>query len=287
MALVVTYNRRAQLEATLARLFESPAEVLEAVLVVDNASTDGTGLWLDGLKAPRLHVVHSPENLGGAGGFDLGMRRAVALFDPDWLVVMDDDARPAPGALEAFRRADLSGWDAVAAAVRYPDGRICPMNRPARNPFRSLPSFLAYAAGRGGVVHLSEADFAGPPRRVDWATFVGLFLSRRALEMAGTPDPRLFIYADDVLHTLGLTRAGGRIGFLPEIGFEHDCASLAAGNARRLNPLWKTYYYHRNQIFLYRELSGPWFWLVIWPLIGKWLVKVKDHAGVRGRFLRL
>lgn len=287
VALVVTHNRIGQLKATLGRLFASPREELQAVVVVDNASNDGTADWLGGVRDERLHPVVSRENLGGAGGFALGMRAAVETFDPDWLVVMDDDARPAPGTLAAFHRADLTGWDAVAAAVRYPDGTICEMNRPAMTPFRDAGTFLAYAVGRDGVVHLTTQDYDGAPRRVDWATFVGLFLSRRALALAGTPDPRLFIYADDVLYTLGLTRAGGRIGFVPALGFEHDCKSLAAGSPRRLSPLWKTYFYYRNQIFLYRALAGPWFWLVIWPLIARWALRIRDHRGVRWRFLRL
>jgi GT2 family glycosyltransferase len=122
---------------------------------------------------------------------------------------------------------------------------------------------------------------------VDWATFVGLFVSRRAIQIGHYPDPRLFIYADDALYTLGLTRAGGKIGFVPELRFEHDCSSLDGGSARRLSPLWKTYYYHRNQVFLYRDLAGRWFWPVILPLIAKWALKLGHHKGARARFLRL
>jgi GT2 family glycosyltransferase len=287
VAVVVTHNRLAQLKVTLTRLLASPPEELATLLVVDNASTDGTGAWLAAQDDPRLDVVASPDNLGGAGGFALGMAEAVARHDPDWLVVMDDDARPAEGALAAFHAADLAGWDAVAAAVYYPGGEICGFNRPARNPFRSLAALAAYIAGRPGVAQLDPAAYAAPPQPVDWSTFVGLFLSRRALREAGLPDARLFIYADDVLYTLGLTQAGLALGFVPEIAFEHDCASLAAGSAKRLNPLWKTYYYHRNQIFLYRRLAGPWFWLVIWPLIAKWALKLGAHAGVRRQFLTL
>lgn len=287
VAVVVTFNRLAQLQITLARLLASAPGELFAVLVIDNASTDGTGDWLRGQTDGRLHAILSGNNLGGAGGFNLGMRRAVEMFDPDWLVVMDDDARPEPDAFARFHAADLTGWDAVAAAVYFPDGAICGMNRPAMNPLRDLATFLKYASGQGDVAHLTATDYAAAPKRVDWSTFVGLFLSRDAIRRAGFPDPRLFIYADDVLYTLGLTRAGGRIGFLPDIRFEHDCASLAGGSSKRLNPFWKTYYYHRNQIFLYRALAGPWFWLVIWPLIAKWGLKLRHHRGMRRRFLRL
>ncbi len=287
VAVVVTHNRLEQLQKTVMRLLDCPADELAAVLVVDNASTDGSADWLSGLEAPHLSVIASPNNLGGAGGFALGLRRAVEIFDPDWVVVMDDDARPLAGALTAFHQTDLDGWQAVAAAVTYPDGRICEINRPARNPFRGLRAFARFALAGREAVHLDLAAFGADPQRVDWASFVGLFLSRTAITQAGYPDPRYFIYSDDVQYTLDLTEQGGALGFFPSIRFEHDCASLTDGSARRLTPLWKTYYYHRNQILLYRRLAGAWFWLLIPFFLLKWLLKLRHHTGVRRAFLRL
>ncbi|WP_392341740.1 glycosyltransferase [Phaeobacter sp. BS52] len=46
VAVVVTYNRLAKLKVTLARLLDSPAQELASLVVVDNASNDGTGDWL-------------------------------------------------------------------------------------------------------------------------------------------------------------------------------------------------------------------------------------------------
>lgn len=287
VAVVVTYNRLEHLKVTLQRLFDSRPEDLEAVVVVDNASGDGTGAWLRSLDDPRLYAILSPENMGGAGGFNLGMRRASERFDPDWIVVMDDDARPAPGALADFHAQDVSGWDAVAAAVYYPDGKICEFNRPSRNPFHDMKTFSRFVLNGRDAIHLTPADYEGAPKQVDWSSFVGLFVSRQALHRAGLPDPRFFIYSEDVLYTLGFSQQGGQIGFLPEVRFEHDCSSLAAGTSRRLNPLWKTYYYHRNQIFLYRVLAGRWFWAVFPLLAGKWIWKVRYHAGARRPFMRL
>jgi len=286
VAVVVTYNRLHQLKITVPRLLEAAPDQLEALIVVDNASTDGTHEWLLAQKDGRLRAIVSPENLGGAGGFNLGLRRAMELYHPDWVVVMDDDARPAPGALAAFHATDLTGWDAAAAAVYYPSGEICEMNRPSMNPFRTPLTFARYSLGLGDHAHLPPAAYRAGPRAVDWATFVGLFLSREAIGRIGYPDPRLFIYSDDVLYTLGLS-AAGRLGFFPEITFEHDCSSLSSGSSRRLSPLWKTYYYHRNQILLYRALTGHWFWLVIWLFIAKWALKLRHHKGVRREFLKL
>ncbi|MGI3171694.1 glycosyltransferase [Pseudooceanicola sp. C21-150M6] len=288
VAVVVTYNRLDKLRPTLAALLATPGTELAAVVLVDNASTDGTEDWLAGQTDPRLTVLRPATNLGGAGGFAMGMAQAQALHDPDWMVLMDDDARPAEGGLAAFHALDLSRWDAVAAAVYFPDGRICEMNRPSRNPFWHGAEFLrTVLKGRGGF-HLKpgayDADEGCP---IDVTSFVGFFISRAAVARAGLPDPGLFLYGDDGLYTLGLSAQGGRIGFEPSVRFEHDCSTFAAAQRGRFHPLWKVYYYHRNLLMLYRMAAGWMFWPALLVVGPKWLWKIRHHAGERGRFLRL
>lgn len=288
VAVVVTHNRLAQLKVTLSRLLQSPPHDLQAVVVVDNTSRDGTEEWLAANDDPRLMVYRSEGNLGGAGGFAMGLRLATEHFDPDWILVMDDDARPMPGALAAFHALDLTAWDAVASAVYFPNGEICDMNRPSRNPFWHGREFLStLRRGRSGF-HLGPTDYAtSRSRAVDVTSFVGFFVSRRAVEMAGYPDPDLFLYADDGLYTLGLSQAGGRIGFEPSVHFEHDCSTFGAAQRGRFRPLWKTYYYHRNLLMLYRLAAGWLFWPALFLIIPKWLFKTRAHSGAEGRFLRL
>ncbi|REC57801.1 glycosyltransferase [Rhodosalinus sediminis] len=286
VAVVVTYNRLDQLKVTVGRLLDAGPGVLDALLVVDNASDDGTADWLAGQGDPRLAVLRHARNLGGAGGFETGMRHAVAHLAPDWLLLMDDDGRPEPGALEAFHAARPERWDAIAAAVYYPDGTICEMNRPSVNPFRTARGVLrAVLGGRDGF-HIGPACYDAPPRDVDVASFVGLFVSRRAVERVGYPDGALFVYGEDGLYTLGLSAAGGRIGFVPAIRFEHDCRTFAA-EPGRFAPPWKSYYYHRNLLFLYRRAAGPLFWPALALVLPKWLLKVRRQRGARWTYLRL
>jgi len=198
---------------------------------------------------------------------------------------MDDDARPEPGALGAFHRQTLGGWDALAASVFLPGGGIAGMNRPSRNPFRHGRVFWrTLRHGRRGY-HLDDGAFApgAPAQAVDVASFVGLFLSRRALDLAGGPDPGLFLYGDDALFTLRLTERGGRIGFAPGLRFEHDCRSLGARG--HLRPLWRLYYYHRNLILVYRAAAGLWVWPALAVIVPKWLWSAARHPEGGGRAL--
>ncbi|MFS4583711.1 glycosyltransferase [Phaeobacter sp. C3_T13_0] len=294
VAVVVTYNRLEKLKVTLDRLLESPAHDLAALVVVDNASTDGTGDWLTAwaVDHPRADVVRSATNQGGAGGFAMGMKHAMSAHDPDWLVVMDDDGRPEPGGLASFhelhRSGALTGWDAVAAAVYFPGGEICEMNRPSRNPFWSLSHFLATARkGRDGF-HLPRSAYDGGLSAIDVTSFVGFFVSAQAVRRAGYPDPELFIYGDDALYTLGLSASGGRICFAANVRFEHDFSTFTGGDSgQRFRPLWKVYYHHRNLLLLYRQAAGWLFWPVLLLILPKWILKVRHHPGVRRAYLRL
>jgi rhamnopyranosyl-N-acetylglucosaminyl-diphospho-decaprenol beta-1,3/1,4-galactofuranosyltransferase len=287
VAIVVTHNRLAKLRDTVARLL---AEDLDGLLVFDNASTDDTWNWLDNLEDTRVHCLRSPLNLGGAGGFAHAMAAALDRFDADWLLLTDDDGRPVSGALTAFRAADLTGWDAVGAAVFHPDDTICEMNRPYRNPFWRLPEFLRTMSGRGRRgFHLTDAAYApdAPPVEVDMTSFVGFFISREATERVGLPDERLFIYGDDQLYTLTMRRLGMSIAFLPQVRFEHDTEAIQGVTGVVLRPLWKVYYMYRNALISYRVAAGPFFWPLVPLLVAKWRRKERDYGEDAPVFRRL
>lgn len=257
-AIVVTYNRLEPLKVTLARLM---SETVDHIVVVNNASTDDTADWLDTLTDARLRVIHLDTNTGGAGGFEAGMDYAHTTLDPDWVVLMDDDARPAPDALARFARetSDIApDVGCVAAAVFYPDGQICEMNRPSRNPFWHARLFAKtlFTGSRAGF-HLDDAAFAADAGAVeiDVASFVGYFVSRRAMATVGLPEGGLFIYGDDVLYSLRLRHAGLRIMMAPAVQFEHACGTLGDGFVYR--PIWKIYYHCRNGVAIARQAAGP------------------------------
>lgn len=283
-AVVVTHNRLNQLEHAIAQLL---AEPIDHLVVVDNASNDGTAAFLATLTDPRLDHLRLDVNTGGAGGFEAGLRHAVATYDPDWVLMQDDDAWPEPGAISAFRGSATQEWDAIAAAVRFPDGTICEMNRPVMNPFTNLRVFLRTALGGGrSAFHLANHQYDGQEIiPVDGGSFVGLFLSRRAIAKAGYPDGRLFIYADDTLYCLGLRKSGGRISFMPALRFTHDCKTFATGNG--LQPVWKMYFYHRNLLILYRAAAGIWFWPALMVILPRWTRSAIAQGRNRRRHMRL
>ncbi|MEM0937173.1 MAG: glycosyltransferase [Pseudomonadota bacterium] len=289
-ALVVTYQRKTQIRATVERLLATP---IARVLVVDNGSTDGSREWLASVEDVRLRVVLAPSNLGGAGGFELGLRKLVSEDDPDWIVLMDDDARPLPGTIEHFMANGPWDYDAVSAAVYMADGSICEMNRPTVNPFWNIGIFLRTSLG--AVLGRSRQSFhipdsaynGGRPKEIDATSFVGLFLARETIRRGGYPDGRLFIYGDDVLYTLSLRKRGMRIGFVPDLRFEHDDHPAWRDGVVRYVPLWKTYYNARNGLRVCRSAAGLMFLPAMAVMLAKWLLAGRHYGAEKSVYYRL
>ena len=127
VCVVVTFNRRPLLMESLAAI-RAQTRRPDAIIVVDNASSDGTS---DALRSEFADVeaVVLTRNTGGAGGFAVGM--AMALADgADLVWLLDDDAVAEPGALEALLRArDAVAGPApalMASRVVWTDGRAPP-----------------------------------------------------------------------------------------------------------------------------------------------------------------
>jgi GT2 family glycosyltransferase len=193
VAVVVTYNRRALLLESLAAL-AGQVRRPDAVVVVDNASTDGTA---DAVAAdhPHVRLVRLSDNIGGAGGFAAGLEVALAA-DADLVWLMDDDTVPEPGALDELlnTRDRYPGPDpaVVASRVVWTDGREHPMNTPRRKPFVRRSE-------------LRRADEIGcvPIRS---ASFVSVLIDASAARRLGVPVADYFLWNDDFEYTTRLLR---------------------------------------------------------------------------------
>ena len=90
---VVTYNRLDLLKECLKALEEQTFRI-HKIFIINNHSTDQTATYLENLKEnPNYDITNLPENIGGAGGFSEGIKRA-AMDGCDWIWVMDDDTIP-------------------------------------------------------------------------------------------------------------------------------------------------------------------------------------------------
>jgi len=244
VAVVVTWNRKQLLIGALDAVAEQdPAP--KAVVVVDNASTDGTAAAVRE-RVDAVDLMVSDTNTGGAGGFATGVARALAEHDPDVLWLMDDDTVPQPGALaELLRAYDSHRGDPdgrrpalVASRVVWTDGRAHPMNTPRPKPGARRPE-RRNAAAIGCVAIRS-------------ASFVSVLCDAAAVRERGLPVADYFLWNDDFEFTTRLLR--GRTGLLcPSSLVEHRTATFGSTDA---DPGERFYYEVRNKTWVFTRSSG-------------------------------
>jgi GT2 family glycosyltransferase len=252
-AVIVTYNRLDQLKTTLSQSIEEP---FCDIVVVDNASDDGTLQYLRSIKDPRVHHIRLEKNIGGAGGFFRGFQYVIDKLDTEWLVCYDDDAYPKRGALKAFSALNPAlDVASIAAAVYLPDGDIARMNIPRYNPFTRVKELIR--KGREAIYIDTKCFQENETFTIDMSSFVGYFIRTDLIKKYRRyPDPKLFIYADDLIYSYGWRKLGYKHIFAPAVMFIHDSQTL--GKQQRVyQPLWKVYYTYRNSVELYRELLRP------------------------------
>lgn len=237
VAVVVTYNRKELLAGCISHLLEQTAPC--DILVIDNASTDGTqeyiGAWIDNC---RVFYHNTGANLGGAGGFRAGMELAVRRgYSQIW--IMDDDTFPQTDALEVLLAADrsLNGqYGFLSSAAYWIDGSLCNMNR-------QRTSLTA-----------KVEDYESPAVRVVMATFVSFFLRVETVRAFGLPISEFFIWADDLEYSRRISRAlpcylipgskvEHRMGSNQKVGIEQESA----------DRLWRYEYLYRNEVYVFRR----------------------------------
>ena len=213
---VVTWNTAGVTPGALRRLLDAAPGV--RVLVHDNASSDGT---VEAIRreVPEADVVAGDANLG----FAAGMNRLLARSDAPWVLALNPDAWPEPGAVEAMVEAGERTPRAAAVAPRVlrPDGT--PEHSTHRFPSVRLAAAAAVGVGgRVGERLLLEGEWAQDrPSDVDWAVGAALLLRRAALDDVGGFDERYFMYAEDLEWCWRARRAGWTIRFEPSAVVRH------------------------------------------------------------------
>ena len=293
---MVTYNRLPLLRRLLARLGGVPR--LAEVLVVDNASSDGTGRWLDSLRdsdkggecAVPVLARTLAENRGGAGGFHEGLAWAMERgADLAWL--MDDDGRPDPDCLARLLRRDgLDFWGPAVLAEHDPS-RLC---FPIRIP------------GGSRVVHrMAEVESAARDGLLTDVVipFNGVLVTRELVARIGLPREEFFLWGDDVEFLWRARSAGARVATVVDARFLHPATDdlgtpMMFGRTTynhspsdlkhycmARNNLVNLWAYHGWPHALAFVAKTVWFYLFTRPRPARLALSARAmYAGVRGDF---
>ena len=276
-AVIVTFNRVEKLRKVMDALMAQTI-TLDRIMVVDNASTDGTDAYLQELQAqePRVTHIRLPENIGGAGGFHEGTKAAYEA-GADYIWLSDDDAYPQPGAIAALVHG-IQDFEArytwrptfACSRVRWTNGDMCEMNTPS--PQWDWPRFL---------------DPGSPYALVNACSFVSVLVPRWAVAQHGYPIKDYFIWYDDVEFTQRLAKTyPGLLCINSDV--IHDIPENKGVNYSLIteHTLWKYLYGARNEAS-FRKREQGWIGVLIF-LRGVWnqMSDGKLPWSIRRRVLR-
>ncbi|MVM35513.1 glycosyltransferase [Spirosoma sp. HMF4905] len=233
-AVVVTYNRLNDLQQCLTSLYQQ-TQPPNAIYVINNGSTDGTGEWLS--TQSDLTVVTQP-NLGGAGGFATGIERAHG-DGYDWIWCMDDDCLAAPDALEQLVLAPYIGpciKNCISINMHKRDELAFYVYRPNKT-FRLVRDMSPFALVYG------VASF-----------FNGTLISSEVIDQIGIPDKKLFIWGDEVEYMTRAQKMGFPVATVPKSVFYHPPSVDRDGIP--WPGAWKNYYRVRNERRVFQNDHG-------------------------------
>jgi rhamnopyranosyl-N-acetylglucosaminyl-diphospho-decaprenol beta-1,3/1,4-galactofuranosyltransferase len=278
VAVVVTRHRRELLAQSLAAL-AGQSRAVDHVVVVDNGPDESAE---EVVRASGLPVTYlsSARNLGGAGGFALGMLHALAL-GADWVWCADDDGRPADDAVLATL---------LDTARRYGLAEVSPMVTDVADPDR-----LAFPLRRGLRWRRRRSDFAGMEVLPRYASlFNGALFRADALDVVGVPDYRLFFRGDETEIHRRLLRAGLPFGTCVAAAYLHpegttEFQPILGGRLSAQYPSndVKRFFTYRNRGYLMAQPGMRWLLPLEFVRFGWFfLVARRDPAGWR-EWLRL
>jgi len=266
-AVIVTYNRKKLLMECLKALLNQ-TYALNAILIVDNASTDGTPELLKEKEfideIPKasdepieLHktfknsillsifYIRLHENTGGAGGFHEGVKRGYE-GGYDWLWLMDDDVMPDKYCLKNLLKVGVKEQEIliVTPAKVFKEGFIGggTIYQNLKNPFwrKNIHFHVPLSDNKEEVVRdqLSKLPLIV---ELDDVPFEGPLIRRKCIDLAGLPNKDLFICRDDVDYSLRVKKYGKLVLVTNALIIRKLPLGKLGG--------YKLYYFYRNFLF--------------------------------------
>ena len=244
-AVIVTYNRLGLLKTCLKSVQEQSRKPDE-IIVINNGSTDNTQEWLSAQNV----TTYTKENNGGAGGFSYGIKTAYNN-GTDWIWLMDDDVIPENDALQQLvntledlgEQQEKVGF--LASKVLWTDHSVHEMNKtyPLENPVKLKK--LAFPTG-------TKLPF------VQFATFVSMLLSAKAVAKVGLPIKEYFIWCDDIEYSKRII-ASSLAGLLADRSVViHQSPTNNPSNVfyDPKSSIWKFNHGFRNEMYTKRLHEG-------------------------------
>jgi GT2 family glycosyltransferase len=250
---IVTYNSARDIDAALHSLTEPAPTTAHEILVIDNASSDGTAARVR-TRWPGVRVIDSARNLG----FAAANNRAIRESSSELVLLLNPDARVRPGAIDRLVAHLDARPDVAIVGPRIVDGQgraelsfgamIAPLAE-----LRQKVLVSANDRGIGPIVWLVER-MTRQTRDVDWVSGACLLVRRADLAAVGLLDERFFLYTEDVDLCASVRARGRKVRFAADVEIEHLRGRSAGATTSAA--------YRRSQLAFYAKHHPAWLpWL--------------------------
>jgi N-acetylglucosaminyl-diphospho-decaprenol L-rhamnosyltransferase len=261
--IIVSYNVRDDLARALGSLSASPPATPHEVVVVDNASSDGS-LQMVRERWPTVRALDAGANLGFSKANNVGIRAT----DSEWVLLLNSDTVVPPGAIDALVGDLRSHPEAAVAGPRLVDaeGRPEVSFGPMIGPLNELRQKLVgrlYDRGWAMVRRRVERAVT-TSREVDWVSGACLLARRADAEAVGLLDERFFLYTEDVDFCASIRARGRRIRFVGTVEVRH-----LRGRSRSHDPAASRAAYRRSHLAFYAKHHPGWHRVLRWYLRAK------------------
>jgi N-acetylglucosaminyl-diphospho-decaprenol L-rhamnosyltransferase len=262
--IIVTYNSSADIDACLGSLVQHPPSTDHEIVVVDNASTDGTAAAIRS-RWHGVQVIDGGANLGFARANNIGIQQTFGSL----ILLLNPDTSVSAGALDTLVAALDARPDAAVAGPRLvdADGRVELSFGRMLSPLAELrQKFLVGRSRRTGLIAAYVESITRKPREVDWVSGACLLVRRGDAEAVGLMDERFFMYAEDVDFCASIRARGRRVLFCPAAEVIH-----LRGRSRATASAATERAYRRSQLAFYEKHHPGWVrWL-------RWYLKVRGR----------
>ena len=247
--IIVSHNTRTDLESCLGSIDRHPPHVTHEVIVVDNASSDGSVTGVQ-LRWPNVRTIPLDRNVGFAAANNEGIRRSRSRL----VLLLNSDTLMTDGALDRLVEAldTLPGAAIVGPKLVDRHGRAELSFGRMMSPLAEVRQKLLASRGDRKIQQVTSKR-----AEVDWVSGACLLVRRSAAEAAGLLDERYFMYCEDVDFCAAVRAQGGRVYFTPDARVIHSRGRSSAGGSGAAQML------HRRSHLAFYEKHHP----VLAPLL--------------------
>ncbi len=270
---IATYNNRETIKACLLSIFREQADLPSEVVLIDNASGDGTA-DLVATDFPQVRLIRNKENVGLAKALNQGIRRSKAAY----ILMLNPDTALRRGGLKslvAFAEANPK-VGIVGPELLFPNGGV---QREVQRfptlwpmvfwlfrlhrvfPFSHLPPLRGFL--------LKDFDY-GKTQEAEHLMGAALLLRRKMLNEIGLLDEKFWLWFEETDLEKRARDAGWKVIYYPGAKVSH----MVGKSTRQLNPfrlqyVWNSalrYYFKKHRPLWEQILLEPFFWLSYLPI---------------------